>query len=290
MYGLLFAFVGCRAEESAPADSTLPVDPPPCPTFAPAEAVGAVDTPDATEISGLVWWDGVLWAVDDSQSVLWAFDETGASLAAVPLDPSVRVVDAEDLARVGDELVIADVGDNLAARVRIELVGFTRPPTDGSADVWPPTTRAIGHWPDGARDCETILADPVSGDVLLVEKAFDGVSSVMRFPTPLAAESTGELVAELAFGEPPLDGATTTTGGAMSPAGDQVIVRTYLGAFAWPRVPGEPWADTFSRDACPIPLEVEPQGESIAWADDGLYTISEGELPTVWFYRRDDGR
>jgi hypothetical protein len=79
-----------------------------------------------------------------------------------------------------------------------------------------------------------------------------------------------------------------TTGGSVAPDGAGAVIRTYLDAFVWPRVPGEPWATTFARDACPVDLVTERQGEAIAWADDGLYTVSEGAQPTIWFYPRLD--
>ena len=135
---------------------------------------------------------------------------------------------------------------------------------------------------------KTLMADPTTGDLLAVSKAFDGATLVARTPTPLGDQADLEVVAQLQFGTPPLGSATLVTGGAIAPDGTGVVLRTYLDAFVWPRVPGEPWADTFARTPCPVDLEVEPQGEAIAWGPDGLWTVSEGAFPTLWFYAQGD--
>jgi hypothetical protein len=287
MWSLLAA---CREPTTAPTDGPPAHAPhssapePACPEFGPGEVAGVVSVPVPDEISGLAAWDDVLWAVDDGDPALYAFDRAGALLATAGLDPAVVGVDREDVARVGDHLVIADVGDNLGARVHVTLWAFDRPPSDRDTEDWPLASRTVLTWPDGPRDAETLLADPVSGDVLVVEKATDGVSSVIRVPSPLPAEAVGEEVAVLRFGEGPLAGPTLATGGAVAPDGTAVVIRTYLDAWVWPRAPGEPWADTFGREPCAVELLTEPQGEAVTFAEDGLYTVSEGSGEPVLFY------
>ncbi len=67
------------------------------------------------------------------------------------------------------------------------------------------------------------------------------------------------------------------TGADMSPDGRFLVVRTYLSAWAFPRVPGEPWQDTFDRAPCQVPTGPEGQGEAIAWDATGIWTVAEGE-------------
>lgn len=267
-------------------DHTSAPPAPVCPAFGTGEVRGALDASAPAELSGLVVVDGVAWAVDDGEDALFALSPSGARLATVAL-AGADGVDREDLAWLDGRLLIADVGDNRAAREDVALLAVELPPV-ADADGWPVAARTTLTWPGGPRDAETVLADPVTGDVLVVEKAFDGVSTVIRVGSPLPVAVEGEVVAELAFGAGALEGPTLATGGAVSPAGDAVVIRTYLDAWVWPRVPGEPWADTFGRDPCPIDLRTEPQGEAIAFADDGLWTISEGEGAQVWFYPRTD--
>jgi hypothetical protein len=260
---------------------------PRCPTFAPGEVVGVVTVPEPAEISGLVAWDGVLWANDDGDDALYAFAPTGALLATANLAGEVDGFDLEDLVRVGDQLVLADVGDNLLQRPSVELLSFDRPPSTRDSDDWPLAQRTTLTWPAGPTNCEAALADPITGDMLLIEKVNDGVSSVIRVGTPLPAQVVGEEVAVVRFGAGALAGPTLTTGAAMAPDGTALVIRTYLDAWVWPRRPGEDWADTFARDACKVDLLTERQGESITWGPDGLYTISEGSQPNVLFYAQE---
>lgn len=267
------------------AHTGRPPGEPTCPRFGAGRVVGDVTAKTPSEISGLVAWDGVLWAVDDGEDDLYAFDPSGALRGTAHFVGSVDGVDREDLGRWNDQLLVADTGDNRQERASVALYRFERPPPDGFHDDWPLAGSTVVTWPGGPTDAETLIVDPVTDDVLLVEKARDGVSTVLRVPGDLPDAVEGEAVAELVFGgDTGLGTVNWTTGGTVAPDGTAVVIRTYLDAWVWPRVPGEPWADTFARDACWLDLVTEPQGESIAWGDDGIYTISEGVGPTVLFY------
>jgi len=257
---------------------------PACPVFAPGEARGIVETDALPETSGLAVVGPRLWVHNDSGSpLLYALRMDGSLEAAVTVSGVDRVVDWEDIAFAGDTLYIGDIGDNLQERPTVSVIAVPVPdaPADGDsvdAEV------AVLAWPTGATDAETLLADPVSGDVLVASKAFDGITVIARAQTPLRASVVLEEVARLQFGEDPLGPTTLVTGGAVAPDGDGVVLRTYLGAFAWPRVPGEPWADTFARVPCPVALQPEAQGEAIGWGPQGLWTLSEFTGATLWHY------
>ncbi len=286
---MLLLLAACRVD---PPPEVADLEPPtgdtapqavPCPTFAPGEAIGAVESDLLVEASGLVVHDGVLWTHNDSGApALLAMDPDGSTRSWIPLE-GVSVVDWEDLTLLDGKLLIGDIGDNLSARISLGLVEVPLP--DPDADGVPVAARHVpAAWETGPRDAEALLADPVTGDLLAVSKVFDGLSVVARAPTPLADPAVLQEVLSLQFGAPPLGHATLVAGGAIAPDGSGVVLRTYLDAFVWPRVPGEPWADTFARAPCFVDLETEPQGEAIAWAADGLYTVSEGVFPTIWRY------
>jgi len=293
----LLVFFGCggddgvaestdRVVDSAPSSETAPTgdtaqppEPPACPTFGEAEAVGVLSDPVLTEVSGLVWGNGVLWAHNDSGggSRLYGLSETGAVLQRVHFDPTV-LVDWEDITRRGDHLWLADVGDNGANRGRVFLHEMAIPAP--GADTASARARSA-QWPDGPVDCEAVFADPVSGDLLLMSKVFDGIVTVARMPDPDADDSADpvplEPVATVVFGNDGVGRTTLITGADMSPDGRFVVVRTYLAAWAFPRIPGEPWADTFGREPCEVPTGPEGQAEAIAWDERGIWTASEGE-------------
>jgi hypothetical protein len=253
-----------------------------CPEVDVGVEVGRVEIPELTEASGLAARDGRLWVHNDSGAPsVFVISETGEQEAIASVQ--TVVVDWEDAAWRQGALWIADIGDNATARTHVTLleVPVDETPTDGA--VWTPRTVQL-TWPSGPVDSETLLADP-DGDLLLVPKVFDGDVHIHRVVDPEAAESELEEVAALAFGTGALAGNTLVTGGDIAPDGGAVVLRTYLDAFVWPRRPGEPWSATFAREPCRIDLQVEPQGETIAWGDDdALYTVSEGQDPVLWRY------
>ncbi len=281
--------LACTGAPSTPSDSKSPdpdsgpiAEAPGCPIVTAGVDVGTVDQPDLIEASGLVVTDAHLWLHNDSgDPVLFALDHTGAHVARLPLLTTTG--DWEGATWRRDRLWIGDIGDNNAVRPDILLleVELPDPVADGAAAVPRPLRLT---WPEGPVDSETLMADPITDDLLLVTKVFDGDVGIYRVLDPEAEASDLERVASLQFGEGALAPTTLVTGGEIAPDGRLVILRTYLDAFAWPRIPGEPWADTFAREPCPIDLETEAQGETLGFGPDALWTISEGEAPTVWRY------
>jgi hypothetical protein len=286
---LLAVFMACSGDggtdtagpmtpSEAPTADTAVVEPPACPTFGDAEAVGIVVDPTLTELSGLVHVGDRLWAHNDSSGpVLVGLSDTGAVVQQVTVAGMV-VFDWEDLAVRGDHLWLADTGDNLAVRGMVWLHEVPIPTED---DVEVEARTISARWPQGPVDCEAAFADPISGDLLLMSKVFDGIVTVARLPDPdgEAGEEPVELevVGTVVFGADGIGGTTLVTGADMSPDGRFVVVRTYTSAWVFPRVPGEAWADTFGREPCEVPTGPERQGEAIAWGDGALWTVSEGE-------------
>ena len=98
-------------------------------------------------------------------------------------------------------------------------------------------------YPGGqAHNAETLIVDPQLGDLYVVTKANDGVSMVFLGAAPLTTGPSRELekVGQLELG---LGG--LSTGGAVSSAGDWVVVRTYFFARMWPRPADAPLWQAF---------------------------------------------
>jgi hypothetical protein len=251
---------------------------PACPAFGEPLTVGVVTDETLVENSGLAWADGLLWGHNDSgEALLYGMSPQGAVLRRVPVR-GMSVYDWEDLALRDGSLWLADVGDNLAVRSEVTLYEV-EVPGEGAAEV---VARPVTvQWPDGPRDCETLLADPVSGDLLLMSKELDGDVRVARVVDPAAEASALEEVARVRFGPEGWGAGTFVTGGDVSADGRYVVIRAYLEAMVFPRVPGEPWAETFAREPCEVDVVGESQGEAVAWGPDGLYFVSEGSQPRV---------
>lgn len=167
-------------------------------------------------------------------------------------------------------------------------------PDVGDGSLLPVTLDGVERfelaYPDRAHNAETLLVDPLTGDVFIVVKSGDGESPVFVARAPLDATRTTtlSLVTTLRFGVEPLVGDTTTTAGDISAAGDAIAIRSYDHAYLWRRVPGASIAEALATPPCPIPLQEEGQGEALGFAVDGsgYYSLSEGSAVRLYFYAR----
>ena len=209
-----------------------------------------------------------------------------------------KATDWEDLAlgpgpTAGESyLYVGDIGDHGTSRDDVRVYRVAEPKTDPAAFFGTSTLtgveRFIFVYPDKAHNAETLLVDPLTGDLYIVVKAGRGGSPVFRAKAPLSSngKTTLELVTTLAFGEAPLAGDTTTTGGDLSPARDQLTVRTYKSAFAWRRAPGATLDEALATPPCTIPTSAGGQGETLGFAADGkgYYSLNEGTFQPLKFY------
>jgi hypothetical protein len=136
-------------------------------------------------------------------------------------------------------------------------------------------------YPDGARDAETLLCDPLSGDLYLITKR-EPRSRVYRAGFPQSTTETNrlELVGTLPWG--------WAVGGDVSRNGREVIVRGYFNASIWERSPGAPLWSAFESSHCSAPLLAEQQGEAIGFDAEGkgYLTVSEGLHPPLYYFER----
>lgn len=264
--------------------------------------VGHLGDPVLREVSGLVASrsQDVLWVHNDSGdgARVYAVDRSGALRATVDV-PGAEAFDWEDVALGpgrtpgGDDLYVGDIGDNKEARDAIAVYRFPEPvvasgPGQREAITAGPAERLDLRYPDGPRDAETLLVDPVTGDLFVVTKDLAGRSRVYRAAAPSAPGPGAEMehVATLDLGIGGL-----ATGGDISPSGDAIAVRTYFSVLVWGRRPGESVGDALARRPCAGPRIPEIQGEAIGFAPDGesYLTTSEGEGSRIHLWSPDPG-
>lgn len=272
-----------------------------CPAYEGAASQGKLESAALTEASGLVMSrgaPGVLWTHNDSDPEgprLYTFTAAGAPLGIYSLQ-GAKVRDWEDMAlgpgpKVGqDYLYVGDIGDNLEQYPSITVYRVAEPPVDPAktgvvASISGVETLTFTYPEGKPHNAETMLVDPQRGDLYVVTKASDGVSKVFLAAAPLVTGPSRELEK---VGEVDLGLGGLTTGGAVSSAGDWVLVRTYFFARMWPRPADAPLWQAFVGGGCPVPLAVEPQGEAIAFAATGLdyFTTTEGATPALQRYVR----
>lgn len=292
LFYLLFAatLVGC-ASLTLPQSNFL---------FGERLELGKVRFASLNELSGLAASKlnpDILWAHNDSGDVgnLYAIKTHGRRVAVFRVN-GCSIIDWEDMAMATapqsptSYLYIGDIGDNGGVRESIQVCRVVEPNLQHSeggerALAGQPITLV---YPDGAKDAETLMVDPLSQDIYIVSKR-QSIVSVYRasYPQSFSQVNTLEKVASL-----PLTG---ITGGDMSQDGQEILLRSMRQVFYWRRYPRETVGQAFRR----LPIEItsyqrEPQGEAIAWHPfgDGFYTSSEellGIPAKVSYYPRVGG-
>ncbi len=263
--------------------------------FLPAQQAGVVQSESIREASGLVASrqnPGVLWVHNDSGggAEVFAIDAKG-NLLGVCTIRGAMTRDWEDIA-VGpgpdpnrQYLYIGDIGDNQAKYPEIRVYRVAEPKVDAAAAFG---TMTIGPaevirlaYPDGPRDAETLLVDPLTRDIYVIAKR-ELFSKVYRagFPQSLTGRTRMEAVTVLPWG--------FAVAGDVSPDGHEVIVRGMFNASLWSRPAGEPLWHAFSGKQTHLPLAHEPQGEAICFDSQGqgYFTISEGVHPPLYYFAR----
>ena len=222
-----------------------------------------------------------LYTTNDSGDTARVFtvDLQGATRAVTAL-PGVDAIDVEDAA-LGpqDTLYLADTGDNAAERDAVSVLRLPAPTGDR---VTAETTTLT--YEDGPHDAETLLVHPRTGQLLVVTKGLLG-SGVYAAPQPLADGVLRRVASLRPQGtgtpggpEPQAAAQLLATGGAVSPDGRRLVVRSYTDAYVF-EVPGEDLVEAFSGTPTIVPLPATAQGEAVTWARGGraLLTSSEGE-------------
>jgi hypothetical protein len=182
---------------------------------------------------------------------------------------------------------VGEIGDNKAQYSNVVLYRF-REPDLSKVIKKKPTSSEIADisavsimFEDGARDCETLMLDPMNGDVYLVSKREQKVGLYqIKAPLADAGINVARRILDLDF--------ALAVGGDISPQRDKVIIKTYEKVYCWSLEPGQEIKDALSQPPTELPYVIEPQGEAICWSADGkkYFTLSEKAKKTpLYFYR-----
>ncbi|MBX3415359.1 MAG: metallophosphoesterase [Pirellulales bacterium] len=266
--------------------------------FLPGETTGNVEGSDVVEASGLVASRkhlDVFWTHNDSgdSARIFALNKQGALLGTFNI-PGAKAIDWEDIA-LGpgpasgvDYLYIGDIGDNNGKRSSIRVYRVPEPVVRAdqepvTADIADVATITLVY-PDGPRDAETLLVDPLTGDLFIVSKR-DSQARIYRARFPLAE---GETTTLECMGE--MEG-TGFVAGDISPNGTEILMKTYFAVLLFPRPLGTDVWTALESDSIVVPYKFEPQGESVTFDREGrdYYTLSEGaNQPLRRFPRKGD--
>ncbi len=273
-----------------------------CMEFTGPEIMGPVESDLIIEASGLASSrknSGVLWTHNDSGGLprIFAMNLSGNHLGIFNL-LNAENYDWEDIAAgpgpvEGQQyLYIGDIGDNDKVRSSISVYRMLEPVVDRhqtavTMNVSDVDKLQMQYPGNQAYDAETLLVDPVSGDLFIVTKNTSGSSKVFRNPSPHTSHTavTLEEVATIGLGTSMFD---AITGGDISADGGMIIIRSYSKAFILDRVVGSDLGIAFSGVKCFVPVNesLVQQGEAIAFDPDGrgYTTVIEGLHPSLKHY------
>jgi hypothetical protein len=138
--------------------------------------------------------------------------------------------------------------------------------------------------PDGTRDSEALMIDPILSHMFIVSKRED---SVRLYQFANTWKSGDTLTTELKIKMP----YNLTVAADISVDGTEVLLKNYDHVYYWKRKGSESIPDLLSQPPLELKYKPEKQGESIAWSRDGsgYYTLSEStthERARLLFYKR----
>lgn len=245
--------------------------------------------PQLGEASGIVAGRknaGVVYLHEDSgnRNVIFVYDTLGVLLGEWVL-PGITNRDWEDIAigpgPIDGEtyIYVGDIGDNRASREFTTIYRFIEPilPTNTTGAPFKIDIANIDAirlaYPDGPRDAETLMIDPITKDLIIISKREVQVH-VYQLPYPQA--TNGSLTPVYFKGKLPL---RTITAGDISPDGTEIIIKDLGAIYHW-KVAHESLIKTLFVQQPTKPAYLpEVQGEALGWDANGkgYYTITEIE-------------
>jgi len=311
---LLMFLSGCQKEKQLPVDESF---------FEAGIVQGELDTKEMKEASGLA-------ESSNNPDLLWAHNDGGDKARIFLIDKEAHYKatvwfagtthrDWEDMA-VGpgpgegkNYIYVGDIGDNDSKHKYKYIYRVEEPVVDWNRS--PDTTLASidcikFELPDGPRDAEAMMLDPLTRDIYLISKREQKVN-LYRLPYPQSTTETitAELVLpKLEFNQfekksvSKNENETLINGYHsayynqivscdMSKDGNEVLIKSYSSVYYWKRKKGESIVKLLKRTPTLLPYAPEPQGEAIAFdlEGKGYYTLSEERdktLQRLFFYKR----
>ncbi len=252
-------------------------------------------SPVVEEVSGLAISNrnpDVLWAVNDSgkgetRNILTALTTNGEHIADTEL-VGIQNHDWEDIA-VGpgpgfglSYVYIADIGDNDAQRGNVQVHRFLEP-APGEAPVSIDTFR-FEYPGDDAEDAESLLVDPITGDLYIISRKRHGntATHVYRAQPPFSTEEKIALT-EVFSEEDNSDLSQSIVGADIRADGLQIALLRRDGVpLLFERHPDGPVFEALSYRGCRAIGAVGKHDAIALDASGGFFQLGEGISPTLF--------
>lgn len=297
----IFCFQFCN-ENGTPTDDQPPDSTggavKPDTAFLPGISQGLIANDDLTEASGIAVSRSnpdLIWSHNDSggQARLFLIGPSGDDLGEFLLT-GVENRDWEDMAiGPGPEegktyIYIGDIGDNRSQYKEKIIYRMIEPDVSRAGQKIVDNITGVEtirfEFPDGPRDAETLMIDPLSKDLYIISKQWpQGGIYLLKYPYSTTEINVPEKVGEISL--------SNVVGGDVSAYGKEVLVKTYTAIYCWKKLGEEDIGTLLQSEPVRLPYFREPQGEAIGWKVDGsgFYTLSEepqGIEASLYFYMR----
>ncbi|MFI3264139.1 MAG: hypothetical protein SNG38_04765 [Rikenellaceae bacterium] len=257
------------------------------------EEIAAIKNSKLEEISGIApstLYEDCLWVHNDSadEPNVYLINLSGELIATLSFPVKNR--DWEAITISDGYLYIGEIGDNRAIYPDKIIYRVAEPTTidisKRDQKIFTDEYESMKfNFSNGQRDCESMMFDPISSELVLISKR---EANVMVYTTPFQPTHGDEVIlidscAELNF--------TLATAGDISPAGDKILIKNYTNIYFWERIGSQSIVEALSVEPTTLAYDPEPQGEAIAWSthEDLFYTISEkvgSSSPIIYKYKR----
>lgn len=256
-------------------------------------SVGTLENKEIEEASGMAFsrdHDGLIYTHNDSGGGrrIYVIDSLGKGTGVFKLK-GVWNRDWEDIA-VGpgpdpnlNYVYVGEIGDNQLKYTNIFIYRFPEPEQFLEAMEVEPEILKLSY-PDGAKDAETLMVDPISKDIFILTKR-DSLNILYKTTQEAfeSKEAVLEKVMELPF--------TMSVAGDISADGKEILIKNYFTVYYWKRNENETIAQALARDPLILPYKPEPQGEAIGFHPNGksYFTLSEKRFniePVLYRYNR----
>jgi len=265
---LLFVLAGSCHKNNAPADA-LPFESIP---FSKQIPPGIID--EASGVADSKANPGYVWVEQDggNSNDIFLLSDSGQIFKKINIRSSVNR-DWEDMALAKgpvagtNYLYVADIGDNNQVYGQYRIYRFPEP-LASTDTVWSYDSIRF-QYADGPHDAEAVLVDDYSNIYIITKQS--AVSAIYRigYPQNLTTLNTAVKVGQL-----PFNGVVSA---AISPAGDELLVKTYAYIYYWKKAANETIDEALQKNPTLLSYQQEPQGEAICFSGNnaGFFTLSE---------------
>jgi len=250
--------------------------------FEKGRVVASIKGKKIKEASGLVSSSinpGMFWTHNDSgaDAKLFLIDQEG-NIHLKVIVTGAKSFDWEDIAIHGSNLFIADIGDNNAKRAYITIYKIKEPKWDSLKTQL--TLNSFEQmslkYAEGPRDAESLLFDHRTKELIIVTKR-EKNCHLYSFPfeanlNPISIVSKGTL---------PI---TLFTAGDINPSTGEILLKNYKKIYYWGVSENPAVVRIAMGPDYTLPYKEEPQGEAIAWTNEGFVTLSERKEKKQKFY------